>query len=87
ESVGGQPTLGFRLDIASIAKGCGYAHVLTASDKEGLSCALEKLSGLSGPVLLEIKVRIDSRDDLGRPTTTPVENKEHFMAFLKDTHS
>ena len=87
ESVGGQPTLGFRLDIASIAKGCGYAHVLTASDKEGLSCALEKLSGLSGPVLLEIKVRIDSRDDLGRPTTTPIENKEHFMAFLKDTHS
>ncbi|KAB5415645.1 phosphonopyruvate decarboxylase, partial [Bacteroides fragilis] len=45
-------------------------------------CALEKLSGLSGPVLLEIKVRIDSRDDLGRPTTTPVENKEHFMDFI-----
>lgn len=35
-----------------------------------------------GPVLLEIKVRIDSRDDLGRPTTTPVENKEHFMDFI-----
>lgn len=27
--------------------------------------------------------KIDSRENLGRPTTTPIENKEHFMDFLK----
>ena len=45
--------------------------------------AMKQLPKLCGPVLLEIKVKIDSRENLGRPTTTPIENKEHFMDFLK----
>lgn len=44
---------------------------------------MKQLPKLCGPVLLEIKVKIDSRENLGRPTTTPIENKEHFMDFLK----
>lgn len=83
ESVGGQPTLGFCLDVASIAQACGYKHVMTANEKESITRAMRQLSVQDGPVLLEIKVKIDSRDDLGRPTSTTVENKEHFMDFLK----
>jgi phosphonopyruvate decarboxylase len=37
-----------------------------------------------GPALLEIRVKIASREDLGRPTTTPAENKNHFMENLKN---
>ena len=44
--------------------------------------ALKQLENLEGPVLLELRVKIDSRDDLGRPTTTPIENKDAFMEFL-----
>ena len=33
--------------------------------------------------LLEIKVKKGNRKDLGRPTTTPIQNKEALMDFLK----
>jgi len=36
-----------------------------------------------GPALLVVKVKLGSRKDLGRPTTTPLENKQAFMDFLK----
>ena len=35
-----------------------------------------------GPVMLEIKIRPGARSDLGRPKTTPVENRDAFMDFL-----
>ncbi len=38
---------------------------------------------LCGPVFLEIKVRKGNRPDLGRPTTTPLQNRDAFMKFLK----
>jgi len=83
ESVGGQPTIGFRLDAIGIAKASGYRHVLTATTQEEMIDALQQLEHLDGPVLLELRVAINSRDNLGRPTTTPIENKEAFMEFLK----
>lgn len=82
ESVGGQPTLGFQLDIPTIAKACGYKEVFSASDKESIISTIHKLQSLKGPTLLEIRVKIDSRDNLGRPTTTPIENKKEFMDFV-----
>ena len=42
----------------------------------------ERINYLEGPVMIELRVRIDSRDNLGRPTTTPIENKEAFMCNL-----
>ena len=36
ESVGGQPTVGFRLDIPSIARACGYPVVYSVSTREGI---------------------------------------------------
>lgn len=83
ESVGGQPTLGFQLNIPAIAKACGYRETLSAATIDEISEQMEHLEKINGPALLEIKVKIDSRDDLGRPTTTPVENKEHFMEYLR----
>lgn len=82
ESVGGQPTLGFQLDFPSIVKACGYRHTFSATSKTEIEEALNRLDSLDGPVLLELRVKVASRDDLGRPTTSPVENKEHFMEFL-----
>lgn len=82
ESVGGQPTLGFQIDIPAIARACGYRYAVSVTSKEEIEKTLEEVQFMEGPVLLELKVKVDSRDDLGRPTTTPVENKEHFMKFL-----
>ena len=82
ESVGGQPTLAFQLDIPAIAKACGYKDAIVAVGRDEIEDGMKTLMGMEGPVLLEVKVRIDSRDDLGRPTATTIENKERFMEFL-----
>lgn len=82
ESVGGQPTLGFGIDIPSVAKACGYSHVWSVSNKEDIISTLRSAQNQNGPTLIEIKVGINSREDLGRPKTSPIENKEAFMNFI-----
>ena len=83
DSVGGQPTVGLNIDLPAIAKAAGYNAVYSVSTKDELQNILSTLSGMTGPVLLEVKVKKGNRKDLGRPTTTPVQNKEALMAFLK----
>ncbi len=83
DSVGGQPTVGLRIDLPAVARAVGYRDALTADSKESLVEALGKLRGMQGPVLLEVKVKKGNRKDLGRPTTTPVENKNALMEFLR----
>ena len=83
DSVGGQPTVGLKIDLPAVAKAVGYKNALSADSKESLAAALEKLNGLQGPVLLEVKVKKGNRKDLGRPTTTPIENKNALMEFLR----
>lgn len=82
DSVGGQSTVGFDIDIASIAKYCGYTKTFTVSTFEDLKAYLKIVVDAKGPVLLEVKVRKGARKDLGRPTTSPIENKDMFMKFL-----
>ncbi|MDZ5034340.1 phosphonopyruvate decarboxylase, partial [Clostridium perfringens] len=41
-----------------------------------------EIKDIKGPVLLEVIVKKGARKNLGRPTTTPIENKENFMRFL-----
>lgn len=83
ESVGGQPTLGFCIDIPEIARACGYRHAETVSTVDDIKKALATALGNEGPALIEIKVGINSREDLGRPKTTPIENKDAFMKFIE----
>lgn len=82
ESVGGQPTIGYEIDAVAMAKASGYRQALSATTRQEMVDALQQLEQMEGPVLLELRVRIDSREDLGRPTTTPVENKNAFMEEL-----
>ena len=88
DSVGGQPTVGLHIDLPAIAQAVGYKVVCSVSTKEELENKLStlnsQLSTLGGPVLLEVKVKKGNRKDLGRPTTTPVQNKEALMSFLKN---
>lgn len=82
ESVGGQPTVGFDIDFQKIALANGYSHVATAQTEEQITQLLKELILIDGPTLLEIKINQSSRDDLGRPTTTTVENKINFMEYV-----
>ena len=82
DSVGGQETVGLKIDTLAIAKACGYKECYSCSSKVELINLSEKITNVEGPVLLEVKVKKGARKDLGRPTTTPIENKEAFMEFL-----
>ena len=82
DSVGGQPTVGLKIDLPSVAKAVGYNTVISVSTKEELENELSRLSVIEGPIFLEVKVKKGNRKDLGRPTTTPVQNKEALMEFL-----
>lgn len=79
DSVGGQPTVGFKVDMPKIAEGCGYKHVFSVSTKVELEGVWEAFSSAEGPVFLEIKTRKGAREDLGRPTIRPIDNKKDFM--------
>jgi phosphonopyruvate decarboxylase len=79
ESVGGQATSAGVVDFELLAKAVGYVGSAVASDITSLHIAWKQLANATGPVLLEIKIRNGSRDNLGRPTTTVDQNKRSFM--------
>ncbi|MCX5847572.1 MAG: phosphonopyruvate decarboxylase [Deltaproteobacteria bacterium] len=82
DSVGGQPTAGKDVAFTKIAIACGYKSTLVVESQEELRDLLPPLLATQGPALLEIRVRKGARADLGRPKTTPHENKAAFMEFL-----
>ena len=86
DSVGGQPTVGHKIDFPAVPKAVGYPYAFSVDNKSSLSTILSEAKKLEGPVFIEIKVRKGNRKDLGRPTTTPIQNKEAFMSFLKDNN-
>ena len=84
DSVGGQPTVGMKIDFPSIAKAVGYNAAYSVDSYDSLEKALENSAMALGPILIEVKVKRGNRKDLGRPTTSPIQNKNSLMAFLQE---
>lgn len=82
DSVGGQPTVGLKIDLCAVAKAVGYVATYSVETMEELEAKLAELKNAEGPILLQVCVKKGNRKDLGRPTTTPIQNKEALMAFL-----
>lgn len=80
ESTGSQQTLSSYIDIPMIAKACRYRDSVVVDDLESFKKAFDDFD--QGPVMLWVKSFPYSRPDLGRPKTTPLENKEAFMEQL-----
>ena len=83
DSVGGQPTVGLKIDLPAVAKAVGYNTVLSVETKENLVDALNRMAKAKGPIFLQVCVKKGNRKDLGRPTTPPIQNKESLMDYLK----
>ena len=83
DSVGGQPTVGLKIDLPRVARAVGYPHTYSVSNKEDLMDVLNEVKKNNELSLIEIKVRKGNRKELGRPTTTPIQNKEALMDFLQ----
>ncbi len=83
DSVGGQPTVGLQIDLPGIARSCGYENVLSVDSPEALDKAVTEAVAAKKLNYIEVKVHKGARKDLGRPTTTPQQNKEALMEFLR----
>tara|TARA_B100001142_G_scaffold329777_2_gene394324 strand:- start:1819 stop:2949 length:1131 start_codon:yes stop_codon:yes gene_type:complete len=83
DSVGGQPTVGGKVNFLDIAKSCGYKWTRRVSKEKDIIDSLRQLKDLDGPALLEIQVKPGFRKNLGRPTSSAKQNKELFMKSLK----
>lgn len=79
ESVGGMPTVASAIDLKKIAEGCGYPFCKTVNDYDELEATLEEVKNANTLAFIEAKAAIGARADLGRPTTSPAENKNAFM--------
>ena len=83
ETVGGMPTVAGGIDMVTIAKSCGYPYAVSVSTSKSLDSELEAAKKRNMLSFIEVKSAIGARDDLGRPTTTSLENKQNFMEYLE----
>lgn len=84
ETVGGMPTAAKNFSFAKVAASLGYDYTAYVSTPEELDTALETAISSAGLRLIEVNCKIGSRPDLGRPTTTPKENRDAFVSHLSN---
>lgn len=82
ETVGGQPTAVRGIKLSDVVRDCGYPYATTVRTLEDLKTELERVCHKNELSFIEVMSKPGSRADLGRPTTSAVENKESFMNYL-----
>ena len=82
ESVGGQPTIAYDIDIEKILLGFGFKKVFVVDNMNDIVLALKEQKE-NEKIAIIINVNDKSRKDLGRPTTAPIYNKEQFQKKIR----
>ncbi|NBJ02553.1 phosphonopyruvate decarboxylase [Lachnospiraceae bacterium] len=82
ETVGGMPTVAESIDLVKIVRACGYPNAISVENFGDLDRELKRAKGRNELSFIEVKCSIGSRTDLGRPTSTALENKQNFMEYL-----
>ena len=84
ESVGGQETSAKKINLSDLVKNLNQEKTFYIKTKSELNKLLKKFNEEGGNYFIECKIKMGSRSNLGRPSKTPIENKESFMDFLND---
>ena len=84
ESVGGMPTVSKDIDLCGIAKSSGYEVIKSIQKIEDLQRVLVEVLQEKKLSFIEVKAKIGSRDSLGRPTISPIENKNNFINYINE---
>lgn len=84
DTVGGMPTVADRLDLVALARGCGYTYCVSVNSLDTLDSVLKTAVNKRTLCFIEIKCALGSRVELGRPTTTPIENRDAFMSTFEN---
>lgn len=85
DSVGGQPTCGFGIDLAAIALASGYKTAAVVTSNDEISSVIEICQNSMGPHFVEIKINKGARSNLGRPGSSPRDNIVALIDYLKKT--
>ena len=85
ETVGGMPVCSGSLNLTATARAAGYSSVFSVDSESSLVSVLDQVLSFRpcGPVFVEICCACGARADLGRPTSTPVDNRNAMMEFIK----
>ncbi len=82
DSTGGQPTGSESVDFAAIAAACGYKTATRCDDANTVRQIISDAVSESGPHMIHMRIAVGSLENLARPTVTPAEVAQRFMAFL-----
>lgn len=82
DSVGGQSTSAFNINLQKIADGFGYSNIIEATTALEINNAFGSRS--AGSTFFEIRCKRGNRKDLGRPGGSPLQNVNEFIQFLKE---
>ena len=85
ETVGGMPVCCGELDVPALATAAGYPRVFTADSADGLRKCLMEARATGQLCLIEVKCACGARADLGRPATTPTQNRDALMEWMNGT--
>ena len=83
DSVGGQPTVGQWIDFPKIADAMHIKIFGSIRTQQEIKDTLPEFINFPSIALLDIRIKKGARKDLGRPTSTPLQNKELFQTFLQ----
>lgn len=81
ESVGGMPTVARKMHFDEIARACGYKKVFKVENIEEIKKIIIETKKKE-LFFIDIKCRIESRKNLGRPSISTYENKNTYMRGL-----
>lgn len=82
ETVGGMPTVAKKTDLTAVAKGCGYPNAVCVDSLEELDKELKEAKKRKALSFIEVRCGVGAREDLGRPTSSALENKVGFVNYL-----
>lgn len=82
ETVGGMPVCNRELNLTGMAESAGYPKVMTADSAETLRECLNEAVKEQVLTMITVRCACGARADLGRPTTTPAENRDALMNWL-----
>lgn len=85
DSVGGQPTVAFNINLQKVAEGFGYSNIIKATSGSEIKSALDGRA--AGSMFLEFRCKRGNRKDLGRPDIAPNQNLTEFIQFLKGSNN
>lgn len=83
ESTGAQPSISAHLDLAQVARSCGYAAAVRADDIAALEAALQASRGQSGPFCIVVKAAIAPVAGIPRVSHAPTEIRDRFRSRVR----